>query len=415
MIAADGGELDRLADALRADGVVVDRVMGSGEAEASHDRLVELVRNVPFPVYVALVELPEGVTTGRGGDANEALAALLHRRIGGKAVYVVGSEEGAQRVVTYGLDASGALFSLSDYANRELVRDAAQRKAGGHVWIPAVVEAEGTVREAEELLALARRDASGDYPSTLGDDEVEELANRAVALQSRATWRGRTAYVPIRPASSGTSALLAVLAGSSVALFLGQTLRGWPGRRATRAVPARRRDRASGPDPAQEAARAEAALDVLVRRLERSAGDRSLDADLYSSALAAREAAGRYAGSQEEVEVAGVRALVRTGERDLARSRGGRRGIFRPCFFDPRHAEATVEAGWRLGQGEVGVPCCRPCAKDVAAGREPQTLTVRRRGRDVPYYTRDDVWARTGFGSLTDTFARDVLRDGERS
>lgn len=418
MFATDASDLDVLAEALREDGVVVERVMGAGEAQDSHDRLVELVKNVPFPVYVALVKMPEGVAGERSGAANEALATLLHRRIGGAGMYVVGSEAGPQRVVSYGLDASGALLSLSDSANDRLVRAAAEERAGGYVWIPQVIEAEGTVRAAEELLELARRDSSAlDYPSTLGEAEVEELADRAVALHARSNWHGNTAFVPVRQVSTGRSTLIGVLAGSAVALFLGQTLRGWPGRRREDQQPGSKSvgeaAPRSGTDSAQEAARARASLEVLAKRLERAASDTRLDQELYARALAAREAAERYVDSDDPVELAGARALVRAGERDLARSRGGRRGIFRPCFFDPRHAEAPGEVGWRLGQGQVRVPSCRRCTKDVTAGREPATLTARRRGRDVPYYTRDDVWARTGFGALTDSFARDVLRYGD--
>ena len=54
-------DLDALAEALRGDGVVVDRVMGSGEAQDAHDRIARLVRETPFPVYVALVQQPDGL------------------------------------------------------------------------------------------------------------------------------------------------------------------------------------------------------------------------------------------------------------------------------------------------------------------------------------------------------------------
>ena len=412
MIATDATDLDALAAELQRDGVVVDQAVGSGEAQEYHDRIAELVRNIPFPVYVALVEMPDGVSSG-GGSGNEALAALLHRRIGGAGLYVVGSDEGSKRVVSYGLDATPALVSLSDSSNQKLIEAAAEDLAGDHVWVPMVVEAEAVVRAAEDLVEIGRANDHGNgYPSTLDADTVDDLARRAVALHARSDWRPSVEYLPIRPASNGLSAVLAVLAGSAVALFLGQTLRGWPSRR--RGTAARPAVRVSRTHPAldrvREEERVRSSLQVLARRLERAAGDGSLDQDLYLRAQSAREAAEQYADSDELVDLVGARALVRTGERDLARARGGKRGAYRACFFDPRHAEAAAVAGWRLGEGVVRVPCCRRCAKDAEAGREPATLAVERRGRVQPYYTQDDVWAQTGFGTLTDTFAADVLR-----
>lgn len=439
MLATDSGDLDRLADALRVDQVVVDRAMGAGEAQESHDRLVELVREVPFPVYVALVEMPDGVAGSRGGAANEALATLLHRRIGGEGLYVVHSDQGGPSVTAFGLGVSSSRLYLSDAANRDLLRDA----AGDDVWVPAVVLAEGTVRAAAELVEVAGRDdVVVQDPPTLEPSDVEELAERAVALDARARWRpGAPVTSPTTTAPSVLApTVVGVLAGAAVALFLGQTLRGWPGagagRTSGRTISARRREKgrparrpvarvtpraAPRVDLRAEAAAAATALGAFVRRLERAAGDASLDPELHASAVTAREAAERYVGSRAELDVVGLRVLVHAGERDLTRARGRRREVYRACFFQPRHGEATSAAGWQLGQAEVRVPCCRRCAADVADGHEPETLTVSRWGRRVPYYTRDDVWARTGFGALTDTLARDVLMardvlaDGGRS
>ena len=101
---------------------------------------------------------------------------------------------------------------------------------------------------------------------------------------------------------------------------------------------------------------------------------------------------------------------------DLDRGRRGTGAAFVPCFFDPRHPEGTATASWRLGDGEVDVPCCTACASAVVEDGVPAHLRLPTRRGTEPYWERDDVWARTGFGAVTDDLARDVLADrvGER-
>ena len=73
-------------------------------------------------------------------------------------------------------------------------------------------------------------------------------------------------------------------------------------------------------------------------------------------------------------------------------------------------------ARWRLGDGYVEVPCCEPCGAAVVHDGTPQLLRLQSARGLRPYWERDDVWARTGYGSTSDFLARDVLADrvGER-
>jgi hypothetical protein len=77
----------------------------------------------------------------------------------------------------------------------------------------------------------------------------------------------------------------------------------------------------------------------------------------------------------------------------------------RRCFFDPRHRRAVTDTRWRLGDEETEVPSCRRCERALRAGRMPDTLG----DRGKPYFERDSVWARTGFGTIDDELAAKVL------
>ena len=122
-------DIDALAEALREDGVVIDRVMGSGEAQEAEDRISALVREVPFPVYVALVDTPEGLPDD-GPAASDALAGLLNRRLG-DGLYVIQLPLGGQQVWSYGLGADPSRLSLADYANRDVLEASIAELRGG--------------------------------------------------------------------------------------------------------------------------------------------------------------------------------------------------------------------------------------------------------------------------------------------
>lgn len=100
--------------------------------------------------------------------------------------------------------------------------------------------------------------------------------------------------------------------------------------------------------------------------------------------------------------------LARSGRALLTRGEGD----WRPCFFDPRHGEGTVATRWRQGSADVPLPACPACAKAIAAQRPPSALA----DGDQPYWQRDTLWARTGFGAIDDRLADDVLagRGGRR-
>ncbi|MCY7400548.1 MAG: hypothetical protein LH477_06270 [Nocardioides sp.] len=401
--------------------MVVDRVMGAGEAQSANDRIAALIREVPFPVYVALVEQPDGLPEDSLGSS-EALAVLLNRRMG-DGLYVIATTESPQRVWSYGLGADPSRLSLSAYANADALDAAVEGLANEPVSTPKVVEAEAQVLTAESLLELGRGPYldGADYPATLADADadIERLAQEAVRLRASSDWRpGVDDYVSIRTASSGLSALVGVVSALVVGLLFGQTLRGWPRRR--KPLLGGRQVKASAaaapPHLETERARARELVDALTRKLSGTDWEKLRDRDVAGRALTARDAVEPLLESDDVADLIGAQVVARAGARDLARGRRGSGDPLGTCYFDPRHPEPTAVASWRLGDGEVEVPCCAACSVTVGKGGVPDHLRLGARRGTVPYWERDDVWARTGFGAVTDDLARDVLaaRAGER-
>lgn len=410
-------DLDALAQALREDGVVIDRVMGSGDARGAHDRIAALVREVPFPVYVALVRHPAGLPTDNGVDSTEVLTQLLHRRLG-DGLYVVDTPEGIQQVVSHGLDANPSRLYLGAGSNADALDEAMQevgdysKGTEDYLSVPDVAQAEAQVLAAEELVEMARQPASGHYPVTISQADVEELAREAVDMARTADWRPESDYVEVRAASGGLSALVGGLVGLAVALLVGQSLRGWP--RRGKPLPARPQPRALVPPVLEtERAKAVALSDELSRELAAFDWSGVRDREVAGRALTARDALEPLLTSDDVADVVGAQVIARAGLHDLLRAMLDSGEPLATCFFDPRHPEVDGAASWRLGDGEVEVPACAACRKDVAKHRTPDHLRVPVRRGSVPYWERDDVWARTGFGAVSDFVARDVLEARE--
>lgn len=414
-------DIDALAEALREDGVVIDRVMGSGEAQEAEDRISALVREVPFPVYVALVDTPAGLPDDASA-ASDALAGLLNRRLG-DGLYVIKLPLGGQQVWSYGLGADPARLSLAASANHDVLDASIADLAGpigteDYVYTPSAVAAEATVRTAEDVVEIGRQGFRTDYPSTLAQADADRLAERAVELDAAESWQPRVdIYVPVRTASAGLSALVGSLIGLSVALLLGQTLVGWPRRRAAEPEPPAQVVAPLPPPPDVHAERriARAQADALAKALSSTDWDSVRDRDTAGRALTARDAVEQLLASRDVADLVGAQVVARAGSRDLTRGTRGGGAPLRSCFFDPRHPEASAEARWRLGDGEVEVPCCEACATAVLDDQTPAHLRLPARRGTQPYWERDDVWARTGFGATTDFLARDVLADRERT
>ena len=54
---------------------------------------------------------------------------------------------------------------------------------------------------------------------------------------------------------------------------------------------------------------------------------------------------------------------------------------------------------------------CVACGTAAVHDGTPRFLRLPHRRGTAPYWERGDVWARTGFGAITDDLARDVLAE----
>ena len=241
----------------------------------------------------------------------------------------------------------------------------------------------------------------GRLGSAVYDDRPDagpgEAARYAVSLLTT----GERRPVPGRGGEERVQALPVVAAGLGAGA-LGFVVAGWPWLAALR----RRRTQRAVLSPVSGDA-----APVLDHAALRDEARRSLAA--LSGALAAADAPpadafDAYAAASKLLDDAdgddglSLLAALELTRRADATLRGRPRG---PCFFDPRHDAAKTQTRWRLGGEEAQIPVCRPCARKVAKGRAPPALQDRGR----PYFERDTLWARTGFGALDADLATRVL------
>lgn len=185
----------------------------------------------------------------------------------------------------------------------------------------------------------------------------------------------------------------------------------------------RRREAEHGAGDAQvvaSPAEVEEALTRLAEELARAPV--RLDDLGYRRAQRCRDAAERYVDRDAERDRVGVLLLCRDGSTWLAGGEPAPR-----CYFHPGHrtddglvtvGATTAAAGTptvvAVDDLDAQVPCCRRCAAHVADGVQPDALRVAgevgavEEGRRA-YHEVDDSWTRTGYGSVSDEWAQQVL------
>ena len=393
--------VDEIASALRQDPILVHETLGAGRTASLHDQLTELAAEVPVDVYVALVNTPPSVAED-ADDTSGYLIQALHNRLEKPGLYVVATPDGALAVETFGIDADSTVLSLMVSDNVNLVhariREAHGLDEGGAT---LALTAEIALRTAADQ----QPEAGSDSYATMTNDEIDELASLPYAYQSEDD--------VVEPAESRTGFIWMVGATSGVVLLLlvQQTLRrAWPGwgRRAP-AKPKRRTQSAPTDDIETVRGRAGRELTRLATALSRAPAEVPHQEHLQQAMLA-RTAAEHVHGSEEMADVVGALVLARTGLRDVERASMPESGEpYRCCYFNPLHGKSTTTVGWQFGDAMLRVPACDRCAGAHKRGHAPDSLTVLDGHRERPYYERDDVWARTGFGSLSDEFGGAAL------
>lgn len=387
--------VDALEKALSEQHVIVHETLGGGDTAGALDRISKLVAELPFEAYVALVETPDDVDAGI--DSGRFLATALSRRIGEPGLYIVDTPGATMGIRMVGTGWDETTFSLQKSTDAEAV----ERRSGYQVLSPTV-DVEVVLQTAA---ASSPQDSSSDYDEvSLSDAVVDDLAERERELQPYER-PGLDDDEPPQPWTEGKRWMVGTAVGAGLFAALLQSLWGWPGWRRRRVPAATSRpsvQAAKAAPPQIEQVREQAAtqLTALAESLPSAPAGERLD-----RATLAREAAEPLLGSDDLLDVVGALVLAQSGRREVSLAVGRARSPYRVCFFDPLHSTASRQVRWRFGDADVEVPVCRPCQRDVEAGRTPETLQDTRRGRRRPYYEGDSVWAQTGYGTLTSDLA----------
>lgn len=374
-----------IAAQLKQDPILVAEMVGNGHAEEIGAALREKAEQADFPVYVVYTQTPTGLTEE---SVNEQLANLLHAKLGGDGVYVVDTTEGPGYIGVWG--------DLDPGAEDDEV-DLSLAVGEGYQRVRSAVEDEyGDDRTPSDLTkAGLTLDLVAQGPLT----EQDSFPSEVVPQYTTTTWT--TLEYRMAPETElpgpGLQAAVAAAVGITVTAVAYRLLRA-----ASAAVRHRRAAAAAAPQPEEVRKQAEGELKVLDRAL----GDTG-ETDFAARDLArgSGEVARRLVDSEELLDVVGALVLARIGRHALEDGDGS---PYRCCYVNPLHGAGKVHAS--LGGG-VSVPVCRRCRADLQADREPDALVeVRRMARDRPYYTGDTVWARTGFGAISDDLWRQVDR-----
>jgi len=292
---------------------------------------------------------------------------------------------------------------------RALRAEVARDPFGAYVAVVPIFDKESGVESPQDLLSVLH--------DRLGRDGVYVAADESGIFLAAAAYGARTRYrpdrvdlaaledVPLRagPVARARYALALMRTGrrapharrfpagaltalGAVAVFVPLTLR-----RRRRRPGARPRGTAV---PADAEAQARAARDALARALAAAPDAPEHAFRLHDAASKATDEA------RQAIDWVGVLVLARAG---LAAAAG--RAATAPCFFNPLHGDGEARTWWALGGRRAELPACRACAAAVADGAAPSALLDRGR----PYWERDTLWARTGFGALDEDLADRVL------
>ncbi len=346
--------LSRLARDLRSDPVQVSDSVTRAVSPAEAAGLRAAVRAMPFATRVAILSGPPG-SFGTDGLSVYELPGLLAGAVDRPGLYVV-----VDAGDPYGSLEAGAIGVRPRVAADEVER--AVRNDVESASRPA-----SRIRYALDVAATGARPARNSVNVDRADDGEPLSAEDVVAV----TFGG----------------------GGLLVAFALPTVRWWRRRPVDPSATPRRLPvtREPGDEAARQASQAVARLAAAIAAAPQPSDEVF---ELYSaSSKADREA-------RSPIDRVGALLLAVDGETVLAGRRPRRR-----CFFDPGHKGVVSDTRWRLGAEETEVPACRRCVRRLKAERMPDTLG----DRGVPYYERDSVWARTGFGAIDDELAARVL------
>lgn len=393
--------IEQIAAQLERDPVFIQEVAGGGDRDAAEALVRDAIAGLPHPVFVVAGRLP---IDDLGQEQVRTFAFELRRELQRDAVFAIAPLDGVPVVLGLG---EGMPAPPRNYEDVGRVSEEMLRQFPRDFDEPEGDQSpRSTVREtalARILVDLANLDGG-----SLSDDEVRDLASHRFLHVVTADLDDAELPTP------GKQWMVGTVVGALVLVWVPLLLRALGRRRRPTLRPGPARE----PDVAWSVADA----DLEQARTQLSQAIAALDParvrhpGLLESAMLAKEAADVWASASSQPDRLGALTLAERGLQDARRANRREPGPgWRPCFLDPRHGRASGHRQWVLQDAEVRVPLCGACARRMDRGEAPRPLLVRRGRGEAAYFTRDDVWARTGYGALIDDYAGAVLRDGRRS
>ncbi|HEY1135291.1 MAG TPA: hypothetical protein VGE77_12020 [Nocardioides sp.] len=381
--------VDDVVAALRDDPVLVHPLFGNGardDVDAAITAKVEQAADAGVPVYVALVPGITGLAEGDyGAEAAADLAVRLADELG-----------------------PGYYFTAAD------PHSLAPSKLATGAWEGTRVEFVPGQSDAGRSTLAADVAWGVDQLAENGEDPGQYLEG----AWAKPEWQyDRDESAPEALLTTMVPTLTLVLVGIGVALLL-RTVARWepavPLVRSTSDDRLRKGGRRSGGERGEATSVAQQPLDEVVRAelaavesLRERRANRAVDPAVreridgsYAAAQALLDAPGR--GTRRDPDLVGALVLTR-----IARTALDTPGapLYRPCYVNPLHGRAMSERS--VDDTGVDVPVCRACSRGAAA----DPFQVRKGwGRQQPYYVGESVWARTGYGALSDDLWSEVVR-----
>lgn len=386
--------VDQIAEALREDPVLVHPTFGNGRTDEVDAALGEIVDGLGYPAYVVLHPGPETLSANQ---PDRDLAVQLQQRLGVEdAVFYVHTDPQSY---------SNEIVSFGDVPDSHLAIRAAMDLDDS---FSANLDLNAAGRAARDLEVL---DSGGE----LGRREYFSY-EREELWQSPVDWDPSTRFeaTPGDPWAVATMGFLVVTGAGFMVLHRyararreGRSLLPWPERdRGPAGVPV---------SPAEVRVELEAELEQLAA-LRAKTPDGGLTQEQRILADGSCDTARRLVRAPRgDEDLVGALVLVRIADTELrARGRPGQRGRapYRPCFIDPRHGRATGTHEVVAGSDRLDVPTCADCTR-TRGDRRPMMVRGGLLRRERPWFEKDTVWARTGYGGLVDELWRHVDEDLE--
>jgi hypothetical protein len=325
--------------------------------DADRAALKREVKAMPFPTFLVVApDLSEDYMSG------EERLALLRDGLGEDGLYVITNDRGTSLDVSaFGVQPKLRAHDISMAVFWDMERN------------------DPALKKIRYALALARgeprlpRSQRATIPPHEGGPEITPYSTRAEE----------------RASSAGLGFALLGVFGLGAALSATTLERR---RRRKRAVGARRASSLPAGNVRELALSTHARLAREVER-KQAPNDRALDLQ-----AAASMALDRQGGPIDDL---GALILAERGRQALKGTERER------CFFDPRHGGKITATRWRADRATIDVPACQGCARAIANDTAPDSLW----DGDRPYWQRDTVWARTGFGALQRDMRRALAED----